>query len=86
MSLTVSLMMSQYSLGYYVEYKQIQTSVQQKSVQYCTCNSSVSAYTGIVCNQDYSTAYILHGYWAGYVEHRGGYRGGGGGGGVLWGL
>ena len=72
MSLTVNLSMLQCSPGYYVEYKQIQTSEKQKSVQYCTCNwkhSSVSAYRGIVCNQDDFTAYIIHGYWAGYVEY-----------------
>ena len=71
-SLTVNLMLMQCSPGFYVEHKQIQTSAKQKSVQYCTCNwnhSSVSAYKGIICNQEASSAYILHGIWAGYIEN-----------------
>ena len=71
-SLTVNLMLLQCSPGFYIEHKKIQTSAKQKSVQYCTCNwnhSSVSAYNGIICNQEASIAYILHGFWAGYIEN-----------------
>lgn len=73
-SLTVNLMLLQCSPGFYVEYKTLETSANtnQKSVQYCTCNwnhSSVSAYKGIICDQEASTAYILYGFWAGYVEN-----------------
>ena len=71
-SLTVNLMLLQCSPGFYVEHMKIKTSAKQKSVQYCTCNwnhSSVSAYKGIICNQEASLAYILHGFWAGYIEN-----------------
>ena len=71
-SLTVNLVLQQCSPGFYVEHKKIQISTKQKSVQYCTCNwnhSSASAFKGILCNQEASIAYILHGFWAGYVEY-----------------
>ena len=70
-SLTMNLMLVQCSPGFYVEHKQVQTSAKHKSVEYCTCtwnHSSASAYKGIICNQEASIAYILHGFWAGYVN------------------
>lgn len=69
-SLTVKLKLQECPPGYYIEYKQIQMSVEQKTVEHCTCvwnHSSISAYKGVVCNQEASTAYVLHGYWAGYI-------------------
>lgn len=69
-SVAVNLTLLECPPGYYTERKEIQTSVKQMSMQYCSCNNwnhSSRAYKGIVCNLEASTAYVLHGYWAGYV-------------------
>ena len=72
-SLTVKMVLLECPPGYYIERKEIQTSAKQKKVEHCTCSwnhTSISAYRGIVCNQEASTAYVIHGYWAGYVDNR----------------
>lgn len=70
-ALTVKMVLLECPPGYHIEYKQIQMSTKQKSVEFCTCSwnhSSISAYKGIVCNQEASAAYVIHGYWAGYID------------------
>lgn len=68
MSLMVNFTMMECPPGFYLQREQTRD---QNSKNQCICNwkySSVSAYQGLICNQA-DSAYLIHGYWAGYVSN-----------------
>ena len=72
MSLTVNLTLVECPPGFYMEKGSVQASHSSMNIKHCTCNwkrSSVSAYKGIVCDQMSSSANLIHGYWAGYLNN-----------------